>query len=419
MDKRVSKGSSKQRKKWLFIGLSVLVVITATWYWLNSQQQGRVQKVTLSSLTVSTVTKGEFSDSLRLRGSIHPKTSIYLDTIAGGRVEEKLVEQGEFVKQGQPLLRLSNTNLQLDVMGREAQATEQLNFLRNTQMTMETNRLNLKRDLLEIDLQLAHLARKLKQSKPLVAKGVLAKEHLMNLQQDHDYYVQRRALTKQRQQQQESIRKLQITQLEDSADMLQSNLKFARKNLENLLVKAPVSGYLSEFNIELGESKSSGMRLGQIDIPDVYKLIVNVDEYYLSQVQVGMPAKLSINGDTHTIKVSKVDSRVRQSQFNIELDLPKSMTSLKRGQSMDIDLMFNPNSTDSLLLSRGAFSNQTGGNWVFVLNKDGKTASRRQIRLGKKNQQYHQVLSGLQAQEKVITSAYRAFDKADTLHITF
>lgn len=417
MDKQIAPSKSKKWKKWLLRISIPALLVTGYLSWQDYQSQGRVQKVDVSNLTISTVTKGEFSDSLRLRGSINPKTTLFLDTVAGGRVEERLVEQGEYIEKDQPLVKLTNTALQLDVMSREAQVTEQLNFLRNTQMTMETNRLNLKRDLIEVELQLAHLTRKINQSEPLVEKGVLAHDHLMSLKQDLTYYQQRKALTEQRRQQEDQIRQLQVAQLEDSAKMLQSNLTFARKNLDNLLVKSPISGYLSEFNVELGESKPAGSRLGRIDIPGEYKLIVNIDEYYLSQVKIGMPAKVEISGVNYQVEVTKVDSRVNQSQFSIEIDLPSDVAGVKRGQSLDVDLMFATNTSLATLLNRGAFNNSTGGNWVFVINEDGETASRRNIKLGRKNQNYYQVISGLASNEKVITSGYEAFENADTLHI--
>ncbi|GIU49553.1 efflux RND transporter periplasmic adaptor subunit [Shewanella sp. KT0246] len=417
MDKKITPNKARQWKKWLIKACLPVFIISIIVYWQSFQPEGRMQKVNLSSVTVSTVVEGEFADSLRLRGSISPKTTLFLDTIAGGRVEERLVEQGAYVEKGQPLLRLANTALQLDVMSREAQVTEQLNFLRNTQMTMETNRLNLKRDLLEVELQLAHLNRKITQSQPLVEQGVLAQEHLLNLKQDRSYYQKRQSLTKQRQQQEDAIRELQVSQLKDSAVMLESNLNFARKNVENLLVKSPISGYLSEFNVELGESKSAGSRLGRIDIPGKYKLVINVDEYYLNQVQLGMLAKLSFNGTEHELNITKIDSRVNQSSFKIEFDLPEAIVGVKRGQSLDIDLMFSPQASQALLLERGSYTVETGGNWVFVVSEDGQSASRRQIKLGKKNQKYYQVISGLSSFDKVITSGYSAFEKADSLQL--
>lgn len=396
---------------------AILALSAVSYSYSQSSTQGRSHTLTANSLTISTVTQGEFVDAMSLRGQVVPKTTIYLDSIAGGRVEQRLVEQGEFVEQGQPLVRLSNTNLQLDVMSREAQVTEQLNFLRNTQMNMATSRLNLRRDLLEIDLQIGHLERNIKQTRPLVASGSLAKERLDELVSELSYYRSRKELTIERQEQENSIREVQIKQLEDSAEMLNKNLKFARKNLDNLLVKAPVSGYLSELNVEIGESKNQGSRLGQIDIPNEYKLAVNLDEFYLNQVQIGSAVHLELDNQLIQAQVTKVDSRVNQSEFQIEVDLPTGISGVKRGQSIDVSVMLGDSRSNALLLPRGAFFTSSGGNWAYVLDANGEKAQRRAIRLGKKNQDYFEVLSGLSAGEQVITSSYGSYDNAQQLQL--
>ncbi|CAM3015713.1 efflux RND transporter periplasmic adaptor subunit [Pseudoalteromonas distincta] len=415
MDKKIERSfTQKYFKKFIFATMA-LGVAAAAYGFTQTSDTGRSQNVELGSLTVSTVKQGAFKDALSLRGQVVPKTSIYLDTIAGGQVEERLVEQGEFVEVGQPLVRLINTNLQLDVMGREAQVTEQLNFLRNTQMNMETSRLNLRRDLLEIELKITHLTRRLKQTKPLVKSGVLAQDKLAELEEDLSYYHARKELTLERQKQERSIREVQVAQLSDSAKMLEKNLQFARRNLDNLLVKAPVSGYLSELDVEIGESKSSGARLGQIDIPNEYKLVVRLDEFYLNQVQRDMAVMIELDDDATTAKVSKIDSRVQQSQFQIEVDLPSNTKSIKRGQSIDLELMLGNNKNDALLLNRGAFFTNSGGNWVYVIEQGSDKALRRDIRLGKKNQHYFEVLEGLKAGDQVITSSYSNFEKAQQL----
>ncbi len=395
MDKKIERSGLQKHLKKGVVGGVLLGIAAAAFAFNNTSSSGRSQNLELRSLTVSTVSKGAFVDALSLRGQVVPKTTIYLDTIAGGQVEERLVEQGEYVEAGQPLVRLSNTSLQLDVMSREAQVTEQLNFLRNTQMTMETSRLNLRRDLLEIDLQISHLERRYKQSKPLVEKGVLATDRLSEIEDDLKYYKARKELTLERQTQENSIRKVQVEQLEDSAVMLQKNLQFARKNLENLLIKAPVSGYLSELDVEIGESKSKGARLGQIDIPNEYKLVVRLDEFYLNQVQPEMAVNVLLDSGVVSAKVSKIDSRVTQSQFQVEVALPSGQSDIKRGQSIDVELMLGGNKENALLLKRGAFFTSSGGNWVYVLANDGKSAERRDIRLGKKNQDYYEVLDGV------------------------
>ncbi|MDN3483731.1 efflux RND transporter periplasmic adaptor subunit [Pseudoalteromonas sp. APC 3224] len=415
MDKKIERSfTQKYFKKFTFAALT-LGVAAAAYGYTQSSDTGRSQNIERSGLTVSTVKQGAFKDALSLRGQVVPKTSIYLDTIAGGQVEERLVEQGEYVEKGQPLVRLSNTNLQLDVMSREAQVTEQLNFLRNTQMTMETSRLNLRRDLLEIELKITHLTRRLKQTKPLVKSGVLAQDQLAELEEDLNYYQARKELTLERQQQENSIREVQVAQLSDSAKMLEKNLQFARRNLDNLLIKAPVSGYLSELDVEIGESKNSGARLGQIDIPNEYKLVVRMDEFYLNQVQRDMAVMIELESGTVNAKVSKIDSRVQQSQFQVEVDLPSNTKSIKRGQSIDIELMLGDDNNNALLLKRGAFFTNSGGNWVYVIEQGGDKAVRRDIRLGKKNQHYFEVLEGLNAGDQVITSSYSNFDKAQQL----
>jgi HlyD family secretion protein len=417
MDKKIT-GKSRFNQIKIGVSLSVFLLIAFTVYGVSqSNSIGRNHKVNLESLTISSVNQGTFVDALSLRGQVVPKTTIYLDTSAGGQVEQRLVEQGEFVEKGQPLVRLSNTNLQLDVMSREAQVTEQLNFLRNTQMNMETTRLNLSRDLLEIELKIKHLQRRLKQTKSLVSKGVLATDKLAEISDDLTYYIARKALIIERQKQENSIRKVQVEQLKDSAKMLEKNLQFARKNLDNLLIKAPVSGYLSELAVEIGESKSRGARLGQIDMPNDYKLVVRLDEFYLNQVQTQMTVAVKLADEIVMASVSKIDSRVNQSQFLIEVDLPSTIRGIKRGQSIDVDLMLSDVKASAILLNRGGFFSSSGGHWVFVVAKNGEFATRRDIQLGKKNQQYFEVLSGLEKGEQVITSSYSNFDQAQQLNL--
>ncbi|KAF7787747.1 HlyD family secretion protein [Pseudoalteromonas rubra] len=414
MDKKIERSGLNKHLK-TGVAVSLILATALAYAFTQSSSTGRSQNVPLNSLTISTVTQGQFVDALSLRGQVVPKTTIYLDTVAGGRVEERLVEQGEYVEQGQPLVRLSNTNLQLDVMSREAQVTEQLNFLRNTQMNMETSRLNLRRDLLEIELQINHLQRRYTQSARLANKGMLAQDKLDEIKDDLAYYKARKELTLDRQKQENTIREVQVAQLEDSAEMLQKNLQFARHNLENLLIKAPVSGYLSELDVEIGESKERGARLGQIDIPNEYKLTVRLDEFYLNQVHSGMAVHVSLGTEQVSAHVSKIDSRVTNAQFQVEVALPAGLDGIKRGQNLDVALMLGDSKNNALLVKRGAFYTSSGGNWVYVVTGD--TAIRKNIVLGKKNRDYFEVLDGLAPGDQVITSSYSHFDKAQTLQL--
>ncbi|WP_295033553.1 efflux transporter periplasmic adaptor subunit [Shewanella sp.] len=311
MDKKIEKSGMNNNSKWIIAGVGFVAI--CLWFFtgnsgLSGTQSsgGQQQHISLRSLMLSTVVKDRFDDYLNIQGIVFPKFTIYLDAIAGGRVEERFVQQGEYVEKNQPLVRMSNTNLQLDVISREAQISEQLNFLRNTQMQVETVRLDLRRSLLDTDNEIGHLERKLRQFKRLKHAGAVSQEVLSTIIQDLDYYKKRRALTLDRQTQEEKVRSLQIKQLKDSAQMLQKNLQFARDNLDNLLVKAPLTGYLSDFSVELGESKVEGARLGQIDIPGQFKVIVSLDEYYLNKVTVGMMVNVESNGETQSLTINKV-----------------------------------------------------------------------------------------------------------------
>ncbi|AOT10059.1 efflux RND transporter periplasmic adaptor subunit [Pseudoalteromonas luteoviolacea] len=418
MDKKITRTTPRRFVKPALATAVALLIGFGAYSMTFSAEQGQSQTVNLAGLTVSSVVSGEFKNALSVRGQVVPKTTIFLDTVSGGRVEARLIEQGTFVEKGQPLVQLSNTNLQLDVMSREAQVTEQLNFLRNTQMAMTTNALNLERDLLDIELKISHLERKLIQSEALLKKGLVSQEEVDEIRENLQYNRDIHSLTIERQKQENSIRKVQLAQLEDSAEMLQSNLEFARKNLESLQVTAPVSGYLSELDVQVGESKQAGTRLGQIDIPDEYKLSVSLDEFYLNQVSLGMMMEITHGGQTLRAAVTKIDSRVTNAQFQIEAELPAGTQGIKRGQGLDAQLMFSNEQTQATLLPRGAFFSTSGGHWVFVVGNDGKQAQRKTVRLGKKNQHYYEVLSGLAPGDRVITSHYGNFDNAHVLKLS-
>lgn len=417
MDKKISQPNWQQQLRKFALPLVAVVAALALYNVSQASPSGQSQHVNKAGLEISPVRQGMFQLTLPVRGQVVPKTTIYLDSIAGGQIEQRLAEQGDYVEKGQPLLRLSNTSLQLEVMSREAQVTEQLNFLRNTQMTMETNRLNLRRDLLDTELQISHLTRKLKQTELLLAKKLVASDTLTQLKQDLQYFIDRRQLTLEQQAQENSIREQQLSQLKDSANMLQTNLQLARSNLDNLLVRAPVSGYLSEFNAEVGESKERGARLGQIDLPDEFKLVMQLDEFYLNQVSREMPVRIRLEQQSIEARISKIDSRVNQAQFQVEVALPKDITGIRRGQSLDAELVLSGEQRQTLLLKRGAFIGSSGGNWVYVLDPSSQQAVRRDIRLGQRNQHDVEVLDGLAAGEQVITSAYNNFDKATNLNL--
>lgn len=417
MDKRIEKKKLFGSTGRLIAAAAVGIVSLGGLYAIASTGgSGQSQKVSLGSLTTSKVSRGQFNETLSVRGTLTAKSTIYLDAIAGGIVEEKIVEKGAFVQKDQPLLRLANTNLQLEVITREAQIAEQINFLRNNQLLAESSRLQLRTDILENENQIKHLQEKVDRAMPLIKSGLLPKNDMTTLQIDLAYYKNRNEIAKERQRQEEAIRARQLEQLQESADRLQKNLSETRKVLDDLVVKAPVSGYLSELTVELGESKTPGARLGQIDVPGSYKVVASLDEFYLSQVSIGMTADVALNGRKIEAKVSKIDGRVNNAKFTVEIDMPDDLgDGIKVGQGLDLDIVLGAGAADAVLLQRGAFFNDTGGNWVFVLQPDGRSASRRAVKLSERNKDYFRVASGLQAGEVVVISGYSAFDKADTL----
>lgn len=407
MDKKIVRKSKKKTLALAFIvcicGGSALALIA------SPGTPGST--VPRSSILLGTVSEGDFVETLALRGVVQPKETVFLDAVEGGRVEQRFVESGSFVTKGQPLIQLSNTVLQLDLISREAQVSEQINFLRNTQMQMETTHLDLQRSLLDNEHQINTLSRHLAQAELLVERGLLAREQLKQLQQDKKYQEGKLKLTKQRLLQEESIRTEQLKQLTDSVELLKNNLELARKNANSLLIKAPVTGYLSALNSEQGEFKTAGARLGQIDIADAFRLDVMLDEYYLSRVQPGMQAKLE--GLDQPVTLSRIDSQVSNNMFKVEFNLPASLPGLRRGQALNLSLLLSDSQQQSKLLPKGQFLNDSGGHYVYVSR--GNTAVRQPVRLGKQNHQFIQVLDGLALGDQVVISGYQHFNQADTI----
>jgi len=364
------------------------------------------------------VTTGVYEDFIPLRAAVEPQRTVYLDAIEGGRVERILVEEGAFVEEGQPLIDLSNTSLQLDVMAREAEVSEQLNNLRNTQLAIEQNRLKLKGDLIEIDYQITRLSRLVARYEELQGSQFISKNEYEDSTDELQYYKDRREVTRESQAQDEKIRVAQIRQLNDSVQQLEKNLTLARANLDNLLIRAPRSGHLTSLNAEIGESKGRGERLGQIDDVDRFKATAMINEFYLNRVRVGQEAQLKVNNRDYRLEVSKIYPEVQASQFEVDFQfIGDAPPDIRRGQTLQMRLVLGDTTERALLLTNGPFFNDTGGAWVFVLGPDGKIATRRTVRLGRRNPSTIEVESGLVPGDEVIISSYANFIEVDRLYI--
>jgi len=364
------------------------------------------------------VTTGVYEDFIPLRAAVEPQRTVYLDAVEGGRVERVLVEEGAFVEEGQPLIDLSNTSLQLDVMAREAEISEQLNNLRNTQLAIEQNRLKLKGDLIEIDYQITRLSRLVARYEELQGSQFISKNEYEDSTDELQYYKDRREVTRESQAQDEKIRVAQIRQLNDSVQQLEKNLTLARANLDNLLIRAPRSGHLTSLNAEIGESKGRGERLGQIDDVDRFKATAMINEFYLNRVRVGQEAQLKVNNRDYRLEVSKIYPEVQASQFEVDFQfIGDAPPDIRRGQTLQMRLVLGDSTERALLLTNGPFFNDTGGAWVFVLGPDGKIATRRTVRLGRRNPSTIEVESGLVPGDEVIISSYANFIEVDRLYI--
>jgi HlyD family secretion protein len=414
MDRRIERTSRKP-----FVvggavatGIVLLVILfmtmdTGTSFTLNGQR-----------IRTAEVSTGVYEDFIPLRAAVEPERTVYLDAIEGGRVEAILVEEGSFVEEGQPLVDLSNTSLQLDVIAREAEVSEQLNNLRNTQLAIEQNRLKLKGDLIEIDYEISRLTRLVSRYEELEGNQFISKNEYEDAVDELQYNRNRREVTRESQAQDEKIRLAQIEQLNSSVEQLEKNLILARANLDNLLIRAPRAGHLTSMNAEIGESKARGERLGQIDDIDRFKAVALVNEFYLNRVRVGQQALMEVNDRKYQLEVSKIYPEVQASQFEIDLQFTgDTPAKIRRGQTLQMQLVLGDTTERATLLTNGPFLNDTGGAWVFVLDPDGKVATRRAVQLGRRNPNSVEVESGLLPGDKVIISSYANFIEVDRLFI--
>ena len=412
MDRIVAKKMPLGRK--LAYGAAAIVALLFVYWLASTLLGGRSLSVNTGRIFVSEVTVGTFEDFIPLRGRLVPRSTVYLDAIEGGRVEEVLVEDGAFVEAGDPIARLSNTNLQLEVLGREAAVTEQLNNMRTIELQLEQNRLLHKRNLVEIDYQIVRLNRAIGRQQELAEKSLVSQSTVDELQDELNYYMNRREVTLESQATDMRLQAQQLQQLRDAGNQLQAGLTFARKNLEDLNVRAPVSGKLSGFNIEVGESIVRGGRLGQIDDPDGYKLNAQIDEFYLGRVDLQQVATADQGRDTYKLRVSKIYPQVNNGQFEVDMLFDKEPDGMRRGQTMQAKLTLGDN-TDAVLSPNGSFYQETGGNWIFVVSSDGTEAVKRTVRLGRRNTDLIEVLDGLEPGERVITSPYTSYVGMDRL----
>lgn len=401
-------------KRISIIGGSVLLAAFLIYQFFFADTRSKLN-VEQDKLTISTVQKGKFDEFIVVTGVVQPLKTIQLDAIVGGYVTEKLIEGGNMVKQGDVLLRLENQNLKLQFLQSETEASRLVNDLQNTRQNLKVARFTLQKTLSDLDFQLDQAKDAHDRNVKLYKDKVIPEADYLKTKRDYEKLVKQREIEIESQKYQEENARMQISQLEGTLASTQKNVGLWRQTLDNLVVKAPVSGLLSSMNIEVGSNISQGQNIGQIDDLNGFKMRVSVDEHYLSRIFVGLTGSMEFNGKDYGLKIIKIYPEILSGRFEVDMKFDNGAPEMvKRGQSAPIRLQLGQPS-QATLLPVGGFFSETGGNWVYVVADGGKRAAKRKITLGRKNPEYFEVLEGLQPGEKVITSSYENFGDNEVL----
>jgi HlyD family secretion protein len=366
-------------------------------------------------LTISTVTKGPFQEYIPIQGEVRPKFQHYLSAEEGGRVEKIFLEAGAMVEEGDKILELENTDLHLTVMWREAELYQASNNLRNTRLAMEQYRLQLNQELAQIKNMLQQQKRTYERYKALYKDNLIAKHDYELAKDQYEYLIKRKELTVESQRNELKFRQGQIDALEESLKRMEDNLQIAKQKLDNLIIKAPVTGHLTALMAEVGESKAPGQRLGQIDVLEGFKVRAGIDEHYIARIEIGRTGEYDFAGKSGKLLTTRIYPEVRDNRFEIDLEfVGEEPEGIRRGLTLHIRLELG-DIEEAILLPRGGFFQTTGGNWVYILDESGKIATKRKIRSGRQNPQDLEILEGLEPGERVITSSYESFGNMERL----
>jgi HlyD family secretion protein len=413
MDRKIEKRNWGPKR--LVYVAGALLVACVLIYILFFAGFGSRLNVNSERITTFTVERGEFQEFTPVTGRVIPVRTHFLDAVEGGRVDTVYVEAGTFIHRGDKLLKLTNTNLLLDIMYREAELFQQSNNLRNTKLALAASRLEMKNQLLDLRHKIGKQKRQVEDNAELAEKNLISARNHEDAVVELEYLRDKHELTLETQKQDSLYRAVQIEQLETSLDRMEANLEVVRQNLDNLVIRAPVSGHLTSLNAEVGESKSRGERLGQIDVLDGFKVRAAIDEHYIARVEVGQHGSFALSGDQYGLTVLKVYPEVVNSRFEVDLVFEgPEPEGIRRGQTLRIRLELGELS-EATLLATGAFYQATGGRWAYVIDESGDSAEKRGIQLGRVNADFYEVLGGLEPGERVITSSYDAFGDVDQL----
>ena len=394
---------------WLGALLMVFVV------YLIVRPNNKTLRVDKDTVTISNVVMGEFNDYIRISGRVQPMTTIQLSPQEGGIVEKILIEEGSPVKAGDPILILNNDNLDLQILNSEAELAEKENILRNTQIQMEQQKLDVRQNVLEYGMQVDRLRRAYEQQKALYEDKLIAKEEYLKAEEDYRLAKQKYDLMAERSKQDSLYRGTQIDRMEESLENMQLNMSMIRRRKSNLIVKAPIDGELGLLDVVLGQSIAAGTKIGQINSVGTYTVEAQIDEHYIDRVIAGLEATFERQGETYSTVIRKVYPEVRDGKFKADFKFDgEQPDNIRAGQTYYLNLQLGQ-PEEAVIIPRGTFYQKTGGKWIYVVNKEGTKAIKREIRIGRQNPQYYEVLEGLEPGERVITSGYDTYGDSEVL----
>lgn len=401
------------RKKNIPYALGLLLVVLVVW--LLAKENTSTLRVNTSTITVSNVQEGEFNDYVSLNGSVQPITTMQISPLETGVVERIVAEEGTAVKAGDVILEMTNKQLSMQILQSEADLAEKQNILRNTLISMEQERLALRQEMLQLDLDVTRKYRVYMQNKELYADELIAREEYLQSKEDYELAMNRRDLVRERQKQDSLYRTVQVAQLDENLRSMQLNMQLIRERVGNLQVKAPIDGEVGMLNVVLGQTLMQGSGIGQINDLSAYKVTAMVDEHYIDRVVTGLTASFMRQDNNYNMLLRKIYPEVRDGKFKIDLtfngELPDNIRS---GQTYNINLQLGQ-PVEAVYIPRGAFFQKTGGRWIYVVDETGERAYRREIRIGRQNPRFYEIVDGLSKGEKVITSSYDNFGDNEVL----
>ncbi len=383
--------------------------------WLIFRDDAQKLRIDADNITVSTVTQSEFNDYIRISGQVVPMTTIQISPLEGGVVQQIVTEEGSRVSAGDVILVLSNENLDMQILNSEADLAEKENILRNTMLQMEQQKLSVEQEKLQLQMEAQRNRRTYEAQKALYADGLIAREDYLKAEEDYELSTSRLKLVENRAKQDSLHRSVEINQMRESLDNMRLNMMMIRKRKDNLTIKAPIDGELGLLDVVLGQSVSAGSRIGQINNLNSYKIEAQIDEHYIDRITAGLEATFERQSERYQAQIRKVYPEVRDGKFKADFKfVGQQPENIRSGQTYYLNLQLGQ-PVEAVLIPRGAFYQKTGGKWIYVLSPDGTKATRRDIRIGRQNPQYYEVVEGLESGERVITSSYDNFGDSDVL----